>query len=174
MLRKRLRNSTILMRKARLERSPAVWSVLYVSMINDATMEENKVFCRVIVRDHIWTVNHMRIASHQENHRVSITLYAVDEFLVIDLCLGSVQYPICGGCVAVFRGLNRSESEIEFVFASQAYLWSWEISWEISWEFYDPKKLYGAVAAFVSDSELGIVEQEVASVSGVKQTKIWH
>ena len=49
----------------------------------------------------------------------------------------------------------------------EAYLWSWE--------FYDPKFLnHGAVAAFVSDSELGIVEQEVPSVSGVKQTKIWH
>ena len=169
MLRKRLRNSTILMRKARLEGPPAFWSVLYVSMINDATMEENKVFCRVIVRDHIWTVNHMRIASHQENHRVSITLYAVDEFLVIDLCLGSVQFPICGGCVAVFRGLNHSESEIDYflLVSVEAYLWSWE--------FYDPKFLnHGAVAAFVSDSELGIVEQEVPSVSGVKQTKIWH
>ena len=116
----------------------------------------------------------MRIASHQENHRVSITLYAVDEFLVIDLCLGSVQFPICGGCVAVFRGLNHSESEIEFCFAGQAYLWSWEFSWEFSWESYVPKNLYGAVAAFVSYSELGIVEKEVPSVSGVKQTKIWH
>jgi len=57
MLRKKLRNSTILMRTAVLwEISGAFWpllgrSVLYISMINDATMAENKVFCKAFVRD---------------------------------------------------------------------------------------------------------------------------
>jgi hypothetical protein len=47
MLRKKLRNKTILMRMARLE-GLEVWRVLYISMINDATMEENKLFCKAI------------------------------------------------------------------------------------------------------------------------------
>jgi hypothetical protein len=64
-LRKKLRNSTILMRRAVLGGS-GVWRVLYISMINDATMEENKVHCEVIIRDH--DVNAMRVASHQEIH----------------------------------------------------------------------------------------------------------
>jgi len=57
MLRKKLRNSTILMRTAVLGGVPtAFWpllgkSVLYISMINAATMAENKVFCKVIVSD---------------------------------------------------------------------------------------------------------------------------
>jgi hypothetical protein len=56
MLRKKLRNSTILMRTAVLEGiTTAFWpllgrSVLYISMINAATMAENKVFCKAIVR----------------------------------------------------------------------------------------------------------------------------
>jgi hypothetical protein len=66
MLRPKLKNSTMLMRTAMLEGPPAVWRVLYISMINDATMEENKVDCEVIVRDH--DVNAMRVASHQETH----------------------------------------------------------------------------------------------------------
>jgi hypothetical protein len=32
---------------ARLE-GLEVWRVLYISMINDATMEENKLFCKAI------------------------------------------------------------------------------------------------------------------------------
>jgi hypothetical protein len=57
MLRKKLRNSTILVRTAPLGRASVAfwpllgWSVLYVSMINAATMEENKEFCKAIVRD---------------------------------------------------------------------------------------------------------------------------
>ena len=51
MLRKKLINSTILMRTALLGGSE-VWTVLYISMINDATMEENKLFCGGIVRTH--------------------------------------------------------------------------------------------------------------------------
>ena len=43
-LRKKLRNSTILMRRAVLG-GLEVWRILYISMINDATMEENKLFC---------------------------------------------------------------------------------------------------------------------------------
>ena len=45
-LRKKLRNSTILMRTVLLGGLwPLLgWSVLYISMMNDATMEENKVF----------------------------------------------------------------------------------------------------------------------------------
>jgi len=44
-------------------------SVLYISMMNDATMEENKLFCKVIVsgRD-VNAKSGMRVASHQENH----------------------------------------------------------------------------------------------------------
>jgi hypothetical protein len=53
MLKKKLRKSTILIRTALLG---GCWPlsgrrVLYISMINDATMEENKLFCNVIVRD---------------------------------------------------------------------------------------------------------------------------
>jgi hypothetical protein len=57
MLRKKLRNSTILMRTALLEEiSAGLWplfdmSVWYIWMMNDATMEENKEFCKAIVRD---------------------------------------------------------------------------------------------------------------------------
>ena len=52
-LRKKLRNSTILMRRAVLG-GLEVWRILYISMINDATMEENKLFCGGIVRtDHV-------------------------------------------------------------------------------------------------------------------------
>ena len=53
-LRKKLRNSTILMRTVLLGGLwPLLgWSVLYISMMNDATMEENKVFCEAIVRDY--------------------------------------------------------------------------------------------------------------------------
>jgi hypothetical protein len=54
MLRRKLRNNTILMRTAILGGVPplAGLSVLYISMMNDATMEENKLFCKVIVSDH--------------------------------------------------------------------------------------------------------------------------
>jgi hypothetical protein len=57
MLRKKLRNSTILMRTVPLEGLPAAFwpllgrSVLYISMINAATVAENKLFCNAIVRD---------------------------------------------------------------------------------------------------------------------------
>ena len=55
MLRKKLRNSTILMRTALLWGIAGLLPgtrVLYISMINDATMEENKVLCGEIVRNH--------------------------------------------------------------------------------------------------------------------------
>jgi hypothetical protein len=57
MLRKKLRNSTILMRTAPLGGTPEEFGpllgsrILYISMINAATMEENKEFCKAIVRD---------------------------------------------------------------------------------------------------------------------------
>jgi hypothetical protein len=57
MLRKKLRNSAILLRTAVLGGlSAAFWpllgrSVLYISMMNDATMAENKVFCKITIRD---------------------------------------------------------------------------------------------------------------------------
>jgi len=41
-----------LMRTALLEGLLLGRSVLYISMINSATMEENNVICEVIVRDH--------------------------------------------------------------------------------------------------------------------------
>jgi hypothetical protein len=54
MLRRKLRNNTILMRTAILGGlSPLVGvRFLYISMMNDATMEENKLFCEVLVRNH--------------------------------------------------------------------------------------------------------------------------
>jgi hypothetical protein len=57
MLRKKLRYNTILKRKALLGGLfPVCWlllgrSVLYISMMNDAMMEENRVLCLVIVSD---------------------------------------------------------------------------------------------------------------------------
>jgi hypothetical protein len=56
-LRKKLRNNTKLKRKALLGGLSAVcWlllgrRVLYISMMNDAMIEENNVFCEVIVSD---------------------------------------------------------------------------------------------------------------------------
>ena len=45
----------------------------------------------------------------------------MDEVLVIDLCFGCVQFPICGGGVAIFRGYggfnHGSEKLVE------AYVW---------------------------------------------------
>jgi hypothetical protein len=61
MLRKKLRYSMILMRTAPLGGLSAAfwqllgWSALHISMINYATMEENKVFYKAIVRD--WGIN---------------------------------------------------------------------------------------------------------------------
>ena len=49
MLRKKLRNNTMLMRTAVLEGLMLGRSVLYISMINNATMEENNVICEVII-----------------------------------------------------------------------------------------------------------------------------
>ena len=55
-LRKKLRYSTILMRMAMFGGPLVVCCpftgrrVLYISMMNDATMEENKLFCKVIRR----------------------------------------------------------------------------------------------------------------------------
>ena len=44
-------------------------SVLYISMMNDATIEENKLFCEIIVRDHVIDAElALRVASHQDNH----------------------------------------------------------------------------------------------------------
>jgi hypothetical protein len=71
-LRKKLKNNAILMRRAVLGRIAGLLpgtSVLYISMINDATMEENKLFCKVIVRYHdLNAKSAMRVASYQENH----------------------------------------------------------------------------------------------------------
>ena len=71
MLRKKLRNNTILIRTVILE-GPfplAGLSVLYISMMNDATMEENKLFCKLIVRDRtVYAESAKHVASHQENH----------------------------------------------------------------------------------------------------------
>ena len=56
-LRKKLRNNMILKRMALLAGLSAVcWvllgrRVLYISMMNDAMIEENNVFCEVIVSD---------------------------------------------------------------------------------------------------------------------------
>ena len=48
---------------------------LYISMMNAATMEENKLFCKVIVGDHDMNAESvMRVAAHQENHRISTAL----------------------------------------------------------------------------------------------------
>ena len=47
MLRKKLRNNTILMRTALLDGLLLGRSVLYTSMMNNATMEENNVICEV-------------------------------------------------------------------------------------------------------------------------------
>ena len=54
MLKKKLRNNTTLIRTAILGGlSPlAGMSVLYISMIKDATIEENKLFYRIFVKDH--------------------------------------------------------------------------------------------------------------------------
>jgi hypothetical protein len=69
MLRKKLRNNTILMRTTVLEGLLLGRSVLYISMINNATMEENNVICEVIIRGHdVSTKSAMHVASHQENH----------------------------------------------------------------------------------------------------------
>ena len=75
MLRKKLRNRTILMRTAPLGGlSAAFWpllgrSVLYISIINAATMAENKVFCMAIVRDFdVNSKSAMLVASYQDNH----------------------------------------------------------------------------------------------------------
>ena len=77
MLRRKLRNNTMLIRTAMLE-GPlplAGVSVLYISMMNDATMEEYKLFCNIIVRDHdIYPESGLRVASHQKNHRPNIFL----------------------------------------------------------------------------------------------------
>ena len=70
MLRKKLRNSTILMRTAIPGGVPPLAGMrfLYISMMNDATMEENKLFCKVIVGDHDMNAESvMRVATHQEN-----------------------------------------------------------------------------------------------------------
>jgi len=72
MLKKKLRNSTILMRTAIV--GGLSWpllgrSVLYISIMNDATMAENKLFCKPIVSGREINVKSvMRFASHQENH----------------------------------------------------------------------------------------------------------
>jgi hypothetical protein len=42
-----------------------------------------------------------------------MTQKAFDEISVIDLCLGPVQFPICGGCVAIFESFDHSESELK-------------------------------------------------------------
>src|SRR6266403_5413636 len=115
MLSKKLRNNTILMRTVTPEM--VCWlllgmSVLYISMMNAATMAENKVFWRVIVRHP--NVNSV-YRSHQETHRLGVTPQALDEVFVIGLCLGPVQFPICGGWVTMFRDrcrcLDHSRSE---------------------------------------------------------------
>ena len=57
-------------------------------MINDATIAENMVFCGAIVRDHNWnSKGAVDVVSYQEHHRLCITPQAVDELLVVDLCL---------------------------------------------------------------------------------------
>ena len=61
---------------------------MYISMINDATIAENKVFCGVVVRDQSWnSEGEVNIISYQENHRLCITPQALDELLVVDICL---------------------------------------------------------------------------------------
>jgi hypothetical protein len=91
MLRRKLRNNTILMRTAILEGLFAVcWplppegrSVLYISMINDATMDENRVFCEVIVRQH--DVNAELVM------RVALTKITIELVLPIRLSTNSLS-----------------------------------------------------------------------------------
>jgi hypothetical protein len=94
-------------------------------------MEENKLLCKVIVRDHN-AKSAMRVASHQENQWASITNYAFDEVPITDLCLRPVQVPICGGCVAIFRGFGHSESGIKFSLAGQSVRMG-SVSSTLSW-----------------------------------------
>jgi hypothetical protein len=71
MLRKKLRNKTTLMRTAMLGGLPPPegMSVLYISMMNDATMEENKLFCKIVVREHdVNAKSAMGVVPHQQNH----------------------------------------------------------------------------------------------------------
>jgi hypothetical protein len=73
MLRKKLMYNMILMRTALLGGLLVVWPagrrVLYISMINDATMEENKVTYKVIVSNHdVNAKSAINVAPHQENH----------------------------------------------------------------------------------------------------------
>jgi hypothetical protein len=58
-LRNKLRNRTILMRRAVLGGSES-WKILYISMINDATIEENKLFYWIIVRTDDMSANQQR------------------------------------------------------------------------------------------------------------------
>jgi hypothetical protein len=117
--RKKLRNNTVLMRMIALEGRPADQALIYrsldsndlgrshpyTSMTNDATMDENKVFCKIARKRPRKSA--MRVVSHQENHRFGITPQALDKFLVVNLCLGHIQSPICGGCVIMFRDMFR-------------------------------------------------------------------
>ena len=69
----------------------------------------------------------MYVVSHQENHRVGITPQALYEFLVVNLCLGHIQSPIYGRCVAMFRGKCRgcisSWKEKKRYWSAVAYDW---------------------------------------------------
>ena len=67
MLRKKLRNNTILMRTALLEGLLMGRSVLYISIINNATMEENSVIYEVIMSLNTNRGCTVHTAPHQEN-----------------------------------------------------------------------------------------------------------
>jgi hypothetical protein len=45
-----------------------------------------------------------------------MTQKAFDKISVIDLCLRPVQFPICGGCVAIFESFDHSKSELKKLF----------------------------------------------------------
>jgi hypothetical protein len=130
MLRKKLRNKTILMRTAALG-GRNDWSsgfadegeltlcwpllgrrVLYISMINDAMMAENKVVCKSIERDRSQnTKGAINLVSYEENHRTRIIPPALYVCLVVNLCFRPIQLPKCGRWVTVFRDFDSPESE---------------------------------------------------------------
>jgi hypothetical protein len=56
---------------------------LYISMINDATMVENKLLCGVIVRDRVKaSIEAANIFSYHDNHRFRISPQVIDVLLV--------------------------------------------------------------------------------------------
>jgi hypothetical protein len=130
MLRKKLINKRILMRTATFGGPDDRFSgfadegeltlcwpllgrrVLYISMINDAMMAENKVVCKSVERDRSQnTKGAINLVSYEENHRTRIILPALYICLVVNLRFRLIQLPKSGRWVTMSRDFDSPESE---------------------------------------------------------------